>query len=378
MKHNYLMTPGPSPLLPEVKSVLGKDIIHHRTDEFRGILKEVHENLQYLFQTKGPVLIFTSSGTGAMEAGVSNFLKKGDKALVIIGGKFGGRWKEICESFGVKTVALNLDWGNAPLAEDVEKLLDADSAVKAVYTTLCETSTASVYDIRSIAEVTRKKGVLCVVDAVSGLGQDVLKTDEWGVDVVVSGSQKGLMLPPGLAFISFSKKAEKFLEESDLPKYYFDLKKAFKAWEKNDTPFTSAIPLVQGFHEALKMVNEEGIENRIKRTKNMAEATRAALDALNLELFPDRKYASDTLTAINYPEGITDKDFRGILKEKYGVVIAGGQEHIKGKIFRIGHMGQVRMVELLGTFGAIEAALRQLGYTDFTPGAGVAAIEEYM
>jgi len=372
MKHNYLMTPGPSPLLPEVKAALGRDIIHHRTEEFREVLKEAHEGLKYLFQTKNPVLIFSSSGTGAMEAAVSNFLKKEDKALVVMGGKFGERWKEICESFGVETVPLNVEWGNAPLSKDIEKLLDTDSGIKAVYTTLCETSTAAVYDIKSIAEVTRKKGLLCVVDAVSGLGQDVLKTDEWGVDVVVSGSQKGLMLPPGLAFLSFSKKAEKFLKESDLPKYYFDLKKASKSWEKNDTPFTPSVSLIFALRESLRVIREEGLETRWKDFEKMGRALRSALTSLGFEILSKSPSSSVTAALV---KGIDTASIVKKMRKEYGISIAGGQGHLKGKIVRIAHMGYINPLDIVMCLSVLEKVLADLGLS-IEKGVSLKAFQE--
>ena len=236
MKRRYLMTPGPSPVPSSVREALGKEIMHHRTDEFIEILKEINEGLKYVFCTKNPVITFSSSGTGAMEAAVTNFFSAKDKVLVLIGGKFSERWAEIAKAYGLDVVEAKIEWGKSPTAEDVKKALDSHKDIKGVFTTLCETSTATVFDIKGIAAVTKDKNVLLIVDAISGLGQDALPTDEWGVDIVVSGSQKGFMLPPGLAFISISEKAKGFLKTSTLPKYYFNLNKALKSYEKNDTP----------------------------------------------------------------------------------------------------------------------------------------------
>ena len=234
MKKKYLLTPGPSPLAAEVKAALAKDIIHHRTAEFRDILAKVYVDLKYLYQTENPVLILTCSGTGAMEASIVNFLNTKSKILVINGGKFGQRWGQLAKAYNIDVVEYNLEWGKSPDIKEIKNILTKNPDISAVYTTLCETSTATVYDIKTIAELTNSRDILLVVDAISGIGQDVLKTDEWGVDVVVAGSQKGLMLPPGLAFISVSKRAEKYLADSDLPKYYFNLSKALKSYAQDD------------------------------------------------------------------------------------------------------------------------------------------------
>jgi len=244
MKHPFLMTPGPSPLAPEVKRALAGDIIHHRTAEFRAIRKEVHADLQYVFQTQNPVLVLAASGTGAMEAAVANFFSAGEKVLVVVGGKFGQRWQEICQSYGLNVIGWEIEWGSPPSVVELESFLEKDKDIKGVFTTLCETSTATVYDIESTARICKEKDVLLQVDAVSGLGSDVLKTDEWGVDVVVAGSQKGLMLPPGLSFVSLGPKAQAALDSARLPRYYFDLKKALKSYAKDDTPYTASVSLV--------------------------------------------------------------------------------------------------------------------------------------
>ncbi|HEC69801.1 MAG TPA: alanine--glyoxylate aminotransferase family protein [Candidatus Omnitrophica bacterium] len=366
------MSPGPSPLAPQVREALGRDIIHHRTEEFRNILAEVDEGLKYVFRTQSPVLTFASSGTGAMEAAISNFLSHQDKALVVVGGKFGERWKEICGSFKVKTVCLDIEWGQAPCVEKISEILKKDSQIRAVYTTLCETSTATVYDIKGIAQITKDKDILLVVDAISGLGQDVLETDLWGVDVVVGGCQKGFMLPPGLSFISLNKKAESFLKNSDLPKYYFDINKALKAYHKNDTPFTPAVGLIMALRESLRIIREEGIEARWQYFAKLSEAVRKSLSSLGLKLFS--KNPSSSVTAVS----LEDLDTQQIVKKMrsmFGISIAGGQSHLKGKIIRIAHMGYINEQDIVMTLSCLEKVLIDLGYK-FDKGISLKTFQE--
>ena len=360
MNRTYLMTPGPSPLAPKVKEALGRDIIHHRTEEFRKILEEVHDNLKYVFCTQNPVIILASSGTVAMEAAVSNFLSKQDKALVVVGGKFGERWKEICQSYEVGVCPLEVEWGRAPSKEDVVKILNNNPDIKAIYTTLCETSTGTVYDIQAISEITKDRDLLLVVDAISGLGQDVLKTDEWAVDVVVSGSQKGFMLPPGLSFISLSNKAQVFLKKSNLPKYYFDLNKAMKSFQKNDTPFTPSVSLIVALLESLKIIKEEGIENRWANFEKLSLATRRVLESLGLRIFS--RSPSFSVTAA-YVEGIDTQDIVKKMRKEYGISIAGGQAQLKGKIIRIAHMGYINESDIIMCLSVLEKVLMNLGFS---------------
>jgi len=375
MKRRFLMTPGPSPVPSFVRESLSQEIMHHRTSEFKEILKEVHAGLKSVFCTENPVLILSSSGTGAMEAAVSNLFSKGEKVLAIGGGKFGERWAEIAKSFSLDVVEMNIEWGTAPSPEAIEKILDENKDIKGVLTTLCETSTATVFDIEKIAKITSEKDMLLVVDAISGLGQDVLFTDEWGVDVVVSGSQKGFMLPPGLSFISLNKKAQSAMAASKLPKYYFDLTKALKSHEKCDTPYTSAVSLIVGLKSAIDAIKEEGLEARWKKFAKMAEAAREAAKALGLKVFSQRP--SDSVTAIVSPENIKSSDIVKTLKVEYGLSIAGGQADFKDKIFRIAHMGWISEKDLIECFSLLEKALGNLGY-EFKQGASVSRLEEVL
>jgi len=374
MRKNYLLTPGPTPLPPQVCEAMARPIIHHRTPQFQAILKEVAEGLKYIFQTSGDVFILTSSGTGAMEAAVINLLSCGDTALTVQGGKFGERWTEICKSYGINTEVIDVEWGKAVSLQEVEKKLKANPKIKAVFTTLCETSTGVTNDIETIGQVVKNYPAVLVVDAISGLGAIDLKTDAWGVDICVSGSQKGLMLPPGLAFISVSQKAWERIAASKSPRYYFDLKAAKKAWESMDTPFTPAVTLVIALNEALKMMREDGLENIFSRHKKMADATRSAMKALGLELFAPTA-ASDVVTAVKVPQGVDGEKLVKTMRDKYGVVIAGGQAELKGKVFRIAHMGFIEEFDIIAGISCLEKVLAQMGYK-FELGLGVKAAEE--
>lgn len=374
MKKNYLLTPGPTPLPPQVLESMARPIIHHRTPQFQAILKEASVGLKTVFQTSNDVFIISSSGTGAMEAAVMNLLSCGDTALVVQGGKFGERWTEISKAYGINCEIIDVEWGKAVDPEEINKRLKANPKIKAVFTTLCETSTGVDNDIEKIAGITKDSHAVLVVDAISGLGAIDLKTDAWGVDVVVSGSQKGLMLPPGLGFISLSPKAWKLAEASKSPRYYLDLRKARKALEKNDTPFTSSITLIIALNEALKMMREDGLENIFARHRKMADAVRAAAKALGLELFAPTA-ASDAVTAVKVPAGIDGEKLVKTMRDTYGVTIAGGQAELKGKVFRIAHMGFIAEFDIITGLSCLEKVLAQMGYK-FTLGAGIKAAEE--
>ncbi|MCM8797217.1 MAG: alanine--glyoxylate aminotransferase family protein [Candidatus Omnitrophica bacterium] len=374
MKKGYLLTPGPTPLPPQVCEAMARPIIHHRTPQFQNILKEASDGLKFVFQTSNNVFTFASSGTGAMEAAVANLLSAGDRALTIQGGKFGERWTELCQAYGVNTEILDVEWGKAVEPKEIQKKLKANPKIKAVFATLCETSTGVTNDIKAIGEIVKESEAVLVVDAISGLGAIPLATDAWYCDVVVSGSQKGLMLPPGLGFISVSPKAFKLIETSRSPRYYFDLRKAKKALDKTDTPFTPAITLIIALNEALKMMRQDGLENIFLRHKKMADATRQAVKALGLELFaPDA--ASDVVTAVKVPANIDGEKLVKIMRDTYGVTIAGGQDELKGKVFRIAHMGFIEEFDIIVCISCLEKVLAQMGYK-FKMGSGVAAAEE--
>jgi aspartate aminotransferase-like enzyme len=374
MRKNYLLTPGPTPLPPEVRAAMARPIIHHRTPQFQAVLKEAAEGLKFVFQSKNDIFILASSGTGAMEAAVTNILSCGDTALVVQGGKFGERWTEIGKAYGITPEVLDVEWGKAVSPAELEKRLKANPKIKAVFVTLCETSTGVVNDIAACGRLVKDTPAVLVVDAISGLGAIDLKTDDWFCDVVVSGSQKGLMLPPGLGFISVSPKAAKLIEVSKSPRYYFDLRKAKKAWDKTDTPFTPAITLIIALNEALKMIKEDGLDAVFARHKKLAEATRAAAKALGLELFAPLA-GSDVVTSVKVPLGLDGEKLVKTMRDTYGVTIAGGQAELKGKIFRFAHMGFIAEFDIITGISCLEKVLAQMGYK-FPMGAGVKAAEE--
>ncbi|MDP2933529.1 MAG: alanine--glyoxylate aminotransferase family protein, partial [bacterium] len=326
-KKHYLLTPGPTPIPEEIAKVMAEPIIHHRTAQYMEFVKNVNENLKKIFKTKANVLVFTSSGTGAMEASVVNTLSAGDTAIVIRGGKFGERFAEICEAYGVKVRPIDIEWDGAPEPAEVESALRKNPETKAVFTQLCETSTASVYDIKSIAQVVGKTGAILVVDVISGLGSDEFNMDEWGVDIAVGGSQKAFMIPPGLSFSAVSKKAWNLVKSSKLPKYYYDFNKYEKLIEKSDSPWTPAITLFIGLEKALSMIIEEGVDEFIKRHASDAEFVRKSAKELGLRLFS--RFPSNAVTAINVPEGVDGEKLVSSLKSK-GVTFAGGQDYLKG------------------------------------------------
>jgi len=374
MRKNYLLTPGPTPLPPQVCEAMARPIIHHRTPQFQAVLKEATEGLKYVYQTKNDCFILASSGTGAMEAAVVNLLSPGDTALTVQGGKFGERWTEICKAYGINTEIIDVTWGEAVKPSDIEKKLKANQKIKAVFTTLCETSTGVANDIEAIGNCIKDTPAVLVVDAISGLGAIDLKTDVWFCDVVVSGSQKGLMLPPGLGFISVSPKAWKLVETSKSPKYYFDLKEAKSALDKTDTPFTPAITLIIALNESVKMMRQDTLENIFLRHRKMALATRDAVMALGLKLFAPT-CSSDVVTAVCVPQGIDGEKLVKTMRDTYCVTIAGGQAELKGKVFRIAHMGYIEEFDIITGISCLEKVLQQMGYK-FQLGAGVKAAEE--
>lgn len=372
-----LLTPGPTMVPERVLEALGKSTLYHRSPEFKEIFLEAKERLKRLFRTQGEVLILTSSGTGAMEAAVSNLFNPGDSAVVVVGGKFGERWKELCETFGVKPIVIEVEWGKSVRLEDIEEALKANPDVKGVLVQICETSTGTIHDVKGIGELLKSyPDVLLIADGITAYGVYDIPTDEWGIDVGITGSQKALMTPPGLAVISLNEKAQQRLSEVESRSYYFNLKKELKNQQKGQTAYTTGVNLVVAINEALKMIEEEGLENVAKRHERLAEATRAGVKALGLELLSENP--ANGVTAVLSPEGINGQDVVKIAREKYGITIAGGQEHLKGKIFRLSHMGYVDILDTLTGLEVVEFALYELGYRNFKFGDSVsAAMETY-
>ncbi len=374
---SYLFAPGPTPVPENVLLRMAAPIIHHREKAFSDLFGEVREGLKYLFQTKQEVLVLTSSGTGAMEGAVSNLFSKGEQVLVVRAGKFGQRWGELAEAFGLNPVYADFPWGEPADPEKIRQLLNENPSIKGVLIQASETSTGVMHPIREIAAVTTgRDDVVLVVDGITAVGVFEMPMDAWGIDVVVTGSQKALMLPPGLAFVSLSEKAWRMVEQSDTPRYYFDLKKHLKSAEKNQTPYTPAISLVIGLHEVLSMVMEEGLENVFVRHHRLAEATREAVKAMGLKLFA-KASPSDALTAVMVPEEVDGLALKKTFLERYGMVVAGGQDQIKGKIIRIAHLGYFDPMDMFQVIGALEMSLKTMGY-HVEPGSGLKVLAEML
>ncbi|TAL16615.1 alanine--glyoxylate aminotransferase family protein [bacterium] len=377
MKKNVLLAPGPTPVPPSALLDMALPIIHHREPEFKPIFEECREGLKYLFQTQRDVIILASSGSGAMEAAVTNFLSTGDKALFVNGGKFGERWGKILKAFGCKPVEIKVAWGSAVDPKVISAALDADPEIRAVFFQASETSTAVRHPVKEIAEITKRRdNVLCVVDAITATGVFDLPMDEWGVDIVITGSQKALMLPPGLGFIAWSEKAEKFMATSNLPRFYFNLTMEKKKQAEGQTAWTPAVSLVVGLKNVLRTIKEEGLANVHKRSARLALATREAVLAMGLTLFAPGS-PSDACTAVNIPSGIDGLKVKKILRESYAVTVAGGQDEAKGKIVRIAHLGYVSTFDVITAISALEMALVDAGHK-MKMGAGVAKAMEIL
>lgn len=373
----YLLTPGPTPVPERVMLAMARPIVHHRTADFAKIFSEAADGLKWIFQTQQPVLMLAGSGTLAMEAAVVNTLKRGDKALCIVGGKFGERWRNLCKAHGIEPVSLDVEWGHAIDPETVARALDADDKITAVFGTANESSTGVRHPVEAIAKITAKRErVINVVDAVSALGAFDLPMDTAGFDVLLTGSQKALMLPPGQAYIALSDKAWARTETADLPRFYCDLKREKKAQAGGETAWTPAITLTVGLVEALRMIKEEGLAACFDRHARLAAATRAACVALGCELFaPDAP--SPTVTSVRGPHGLDTGKLVKQLRDHYGVSITGGQDAVKGKIFRVAHLGYFETFDILTSVAAIEMALADLGVA-VTRGAGTAAAEKIL
>lgn len=373
-KDTIFMLAGPVKMHPRIIHAMTAPFVAHRGAGFTEVIGEIRDLSRYLFQTDKHVCVLSGSGTSGLDAAITNFLRKGERVLNLANGKFGERFNEICQVHADPTL-IESDWGQPYDMDKITGELE-EGDYRAV--TIChnETSTGMTNQLREIAEIAGANGVMVIADTITSAGGLELRPDEWGVDVAIVGSQKALAAPAGLAVIYLSDKAYENLHE-DVP-YYLNLKKHVdKIEQKSQTPWTPAIPLFLALREALLLLKEEGLENRIARIRKLAEAARTAANSLGLDLFPNPSFASDTVTALRYPPGIDDLEFRTTLREEYGVVIAGGQAHIKGKAFRIGTMGFCTMTDLLCTFGAIESLLRKKG-VDVRKGSGTETFSDYL
>ena len=372
----YLMTAGPTPIPPAVSQAMAQPVLYHRAPAFIEVYARCLRRLRDVFQTENDVLVFSSSGSGAMESAVANLARPGEPALVASCGKFGERWVELCQAFGAEVVHHDAGWGSKVEPADLERRLAENPGVEVVFTTLSETSTGVVNDIQALAEVAHAAGALIAVDAVSGLGAVPFPQDEWDVDVVAAGSQKALMCPPGLAFASANERALARAQESPGRRLYFDWGRTVKGQRKDppDSPFTPAVTLFMGLDVALGMIEDEGLEHVFERHRILGRAARAAARALDLELFGPEDDNANVVTAIKLPEGIDGAKVPKLMRDRFGVTIAGGQGQLKGKIARIAHCGYFGAFDIVTTFAAFEMALRELGH-EVELGAGVGAAQ---
>lgn len=372
----FLMIPGPTPVPESALIEMGKHPMAHRSKEFSNILKEVYDDLKYVFQTKNDVFLFTASGTGAMCAALENIVNEGDKVLCLVIGNFGARWAKIAESRGAEVIKLEVPLGEVIKPQMLEEALNKNKDIKIVTLTHSETSTGAANDVKTLCSIIKKHGALSVVDGITSLCAMEFKTDEWNIDVALSGSQKGFMIAPGLSFLTASEEAFKMHEQCKYPSFYFNWKEHKKSLAKDTTPFTPAVSLISSLHTSLKMIKEEGIENVNKRHKKLSLALRSAIKTIGLKLFvEDDNNASYAITSILPPEGITVPDIRKTLKDDYDIIVANGQGSLENKIFRIGTLGFVCERDLIMAVGALEASLIKLGYK-FEVGSGVKKLIE--
>lgn len=371
-----LLTPGPTPVPEETLLELAKPVFFHRTPEFRQLLGEVLADLQYVFCTKNPVVPLTSSGTGGLEAAIANCLPAGSKAICLIAGRFGERWRNICKAFGVEAISVTVPYGQAVQPEQLARALADHPDALVVCSTLSETSTGVGHDIAAFGKLIAPTPALHIVDAISGLGAMECRTDEWNVDICVTGSQKALMMPPGLAFLSVSDKAWKVIEGNPAPRaFYFDLKKAKAKLETNDTPYTPAHTLIRAMKVSLQKIRAEGIENIWKRQARTAAAARAGFQALGFELFAARP--TDGLTVVKMPPTLDSTVILGKLEKQYNLKLANGQDNLKGKIMRLAHMGHIDQFDILAALSGFELVLQEMGHP-VVPGTGVAAAQKVL
>jgi aspartate aminotransferase-like enzyme len=375
VEKRYLFTPGPTPVPPEVLEAMSRPILHHRSSDFRGILERCLTRLAQVYRTDGDVLLYTASGTGAMESAVSNLTRPGDRVVVVSAGHFGERWAEMVRNFGCEVDELRYDWGEAPAAEDLAQRLRELGGAKVVFTTHSETSTGVVADVQALAAAAKDAGALVVVDAVSSLGAVPLEADLWGLDAVISGSQKALMTPPGVATVSVSPDAWAAIEQDAPSRYYFDWGRTRLAQETFDPSFTPAVSIVVGLDVALGLLLDEGLEQAFERHARLGRACRAGVKAMGLELFSPDDDRSAVVTAINAPDGIDSGELVQTLRDRQGIVLAPGQGPLKGKIFRIGHIGYYDVFDITTALAGVELVLSELG-ADIERGVAITAALE--
>jgi aspartate aminotransferase-like enzyme len=374
IRKQRLLTPGPTPLYPPALHAMMASDIHHRTEDFRKVYRSCLADLKEVMGTAHDVLMFAASGTGAMDATVSNLLSRGDKVIVCVAGKFGERWAEIAKAYGLDANVLTVPYGRAVAASQVEAALAAEPATKAVFVQASETSTGAAHDVRAMGAAVAKTGAILVVDAITGLGTMPLDIDGWGLDVVIGGSQKAFMIPPGLAFMAVSPKAWKFTETATLPHYYFNLKKEKKSGDAGESSWTPATSLILALSEALRYVKQLGMANLIENAQLLATATRAAVQKLGLELFSPSSPGS-SVTAVKAPAGLDSGVIVKEFRSRFGAIIANGQGSMKGQIFRIAHLGYFDFADLFAVVAELEIILKANGLP-VEYGSGVAAVQE--
>ena len=374
IRKQRLLTPGPTPLYPPALHAMMASDIHHRTEDFRKVYRSCLADLKEVMGTTNDVLMFCASGTGAMDATVSNLLSRGDKVIVCVAGKFGERWAEIAKAYGLDANVLTVPYGQVVTPQQVEKALAAEPSAKAVFVQASETSTGAAHDIRAMAAAVKKTDAILVVDAITGLGTMPLDIDGWGLDVVIGGSQKAFMIPPGLAFLSISPKAWKFAETATLPHFYFNFKKEKKSGDAGESSWTPSTSLILALAEALKYVKQLGMANLIENAQLLAQATRAAMVKLGLELFAAGSPGS-SVTAVKAPAGMDSGVIVKEFRNRFGAIIANGQGSMKGQIFRIAHLGYFDFADLFAVIAGLEIILNANGFP-VPYGAGVAAVQE--
>lgn len=377
MKKKYLLAPGPTPVPEHVSLEMAYPMVHHRTPQFSQIFAEAAEDSKYLFQTKQDVLILAATGTGGMEGCITNLFSPGDKLLVINGGKFGERWGKIGQAYGMNIIWHTVEWGKAASPDAIKKILDEDKDIRGVFVQACETSTTAAHPIEALSKLTRdRENTLLIVDGITGVGVFPLPMDDWKIDAMVTGSQKALGLPPGLALVALSDKAWKAAEKSKCPRFYFDFKKERKNLADKTTAYTPAVSLVIGLRAVLKDIRAEGLENVHKRHSRLAQATRAAVQALGLKFVaPDAP--ADSTTGFFVPDGVDGGKLVKSLRDDFGVTMAGGQDQWKGKIVRIAHLGYVDTFDVVVAISSLEMALHKFGHkVEF--GKGVAAAQKIL